>query len=65
MKKPKSKAKQLADQKRGRKRSLRLKASRLKVAKRRQAAIEKRAKEKREYEEFMKKMLEARMRGEF
>jgi len=65
MRKPKSKAKQIADNKRGLKRSKRFKASRIKVARRRQAAIEKRAKEKREYEEFMNKMLEARMRGGF
>ena len=65
MRKPKSKAKQLADQKRGRKRSLRFKSSRKKVARKRQLVLEKRSKQKREYEEFMKKMLEAKMRGEF
>ena len=65
MRKPKSKAKQLADHKRGLKRNKRLKASRIKVAKKRQAMIERRAEEKRKYEEFMKKMLEARMKGEF
>jgi len=65
MKKPKSKLKQKQANKRGRKRSLRLKNSRSKVAKKRALANEKRIKEKEEYEKFMKKMIEARLNGEF
>jgi len=65
MKKPKSKLKQEEAAKRGRKRSLRLKNSRAKVAKRKAAEQEKRRHEKEEYEKFMKKMLEARLNGEF
>lgn len=65
MRKPKSKKKQLAAQKRGRKRSLRFKASRQKVARKRDIATAKRQEERRKYEEFMKSMLEARMKGEF
>jgi hypothetical protein len=65
MKKPKSKTKQLADLKRGAKRNKRLKDSRKKVAAKRAAAIEKRKAEKAKFLEFMKKLEEARARGEF
>ncbi len=65
MKKPKSRAKRIAEQKRGRKRSLRFKASREKVKAKRQELLEERAAEKKKYEDFMKKMLEAKMKGEF
>ena len=65
MKKPKSKEKQIADLKRGAKRNQILKDSRKKVAKKRQLVIDKRVEEKKKYEEFMKKLSEARVRGEF
>ena len=65
MKKPKSKEKQKADLKRGRKRSLRFKVSREKVAKKRTLSNEKRIEENKKFEEFMKKMNEARLNGEF
>ena len=65
MKKPKSKARQIGDLKRAAKRSKRLKESRKKVAKKRQNAIDIRVAEKKKYEEFMKKLQEARLRGEF
>jgi hypothetical protein len=65
MKKPKSKVKQVADLKRATKRTKRLKESRKKVATRRQVLLDKRSAEKKKYDEFMKKMLEARAKGEF
>lgn len=65
MKKPKSKAKQMGDLKRAAKRNKRLKESRKKVAKRRQNVIDIRIAERKKYEEFMKKLEEARNRGEF
>jgi len=65
MKKPKSKARQIGDLKRAAKRSKRLKESRKKVAKKRQNAIDIRVAEKKKYIEFMKKLEEARNRGEF
>jgi hypothetical protein len=65
MKKPKSKSKQMADLKRAAKRNKRLKESRKKVAAKRQAAIEKRKTEKKKFLEFIKKMEEARAKGQF
>lgn len=65
MKKPKSKSKQLAEQKRGAKRNQRLKESRKKVAANRQAIIDKRKAEKQKFLEFIKKMEEARAKGQF
>lgn len=65
MKKPKSKAKQMAAHKRGAKRKKRFRDSRKKVADRRRQLIDKRKREKKEYEEMMAKFLEARFKGEF
>jgi len=65
MKKQKSKEKLKAEAKRGRKRSLRLKNSRAKIAKKRQSIIDVRVAEKKKYEEFVKKLNEARAKGEF
>jgi len=65
MKKPKSRVKRQAEAKRGLKRNKRLRESRIKVAKAREAVINKRRAEKKKYEEFMKKMMEARLKGEF
>lgn len=65
MRKPKSKAKRIADNKRGYKRTLRMKASRKTVESRRMEAIEIRRAKKREFEAFMKKLMEARANGEF
>jgi len=65
MKKPKSKTKQRQAAKRGRKRSLRLKNSRQKVARKRELANERKKEERKKYQEFMTKMLEARLNGEF
>jgi hypothetical protein len=65
MRKPKSKTKQKAAIKRATKRSQRLKASRKVVAGRRQEKIEARRAQKREFVEFMKKLEEARMKGDF
>lgn len=60
MKKPKSKEKQLADIKRGAKRTVRLKKSRKKLLKRKLAAIAVRIEEKKKFKEYMKKLEEAR-----
>lgn len=65
MKKPKSKAKRMSNLKRATKRSARLKESRKTVAKKRQHVINIRAGEKKKYEEFLKKLQEARSKGEF
>lgn len=65
MKKPKDRASRQAEAKRGLKRNVRLKASRKKVAAKRQEILEKRIAEKKQYDAFMKKMLEARLNGEF
>lgn len=65
MKKPKSKARQIGDLKRAAKRNKRLKESRKKIAKKRQNAINVRIAEKKKYEEFMKKLEEARNKGQF
>ena len=65
MKKPKSKKKQLAEIKRGAKRTARLKESRKKLLKRKLAAIAVRIEAKNKYVEFMKKLEEARNKGEF
>lgn len=65
MKKPKSKARQIGDLKRAAKRNKRLKESRKKIAKKRQNAINVRVAEKKKYEEFMKKLEEARNKGQF
>lgn len=65
MKKPKSKARQMGDLKRAAKRNKRLKESRKKIAKKRQNAINVRVAEKKKYEEFMKKLEEARNKGQF
>lgn len=63
MKKPKSKVKQVAEQKRGLKRSKRLKESRKKVAAKKLAIISTRKAEKEKFLEFIKKMQEARISG--
>ncbi len=65
MKKPKSKSKQMADHKRAAKRGKRLKESRKKVAAKKQAIINKRKAEKEKFLEFIKKMEEARAKGQF
>lgn len=65
MRKPKSKARQKAANKRGYKRTLRMKASRMKISERRKERIEARRAQKKEFAEFMKKLEEARMKGEF
>jgi len=65
MKKSKSKQSRKAEIKRGRKRSLRFKESRKTIAKKRQTVIDIRVAEKKKYEEFMKKLNEARAKGEF
>ena len=65
MKKPKSKKKQLADIKRGAKRTARLKESRKKLLKRKLAVIAVRIEAKKKYIEFMKKLEAARNKGEF
>jgi|AntRauTorckE6833_2_1112554.scaffolds.fasta_scaffold39285_2 predicted transcriptional regulator len=65
MKKPKSRTKRVAEGKRGKKRSDRFKASREKVARVREAVAAKNAAEKKKYEEFMAKMLDARLKGGF
>ena len=65
MKKPKTKKKQLADIKRGTKRTARLKESRKKLLKRKLAAITVRIEEKKKNREFMKKLEEARKKGKF
>lgn len=65
MKKPKSKVRRISDLKRATKRGIRLKVSREKIAKKRQTAINIRVEEKKKYEEFMKKLQEARIKGEF
>mgnify|MGYP003442637494 CR=1 FL=1 len=65
MKKPKSKSKQLAEQKRGAKGNQRLKESHKKVAANRQTIIDKRKAEKQKFLEFIKKMEEARAKGQF
>ena len=63
MRKPKSKVKQMAEHKRGLKRSKRLKESRKKVAARKMAIIAKKKAEKEKFLEFIKKMQEARFAG--
>jgi hypothetical protein len=63
MRKPKSKVKQMAQHKRGLKRSNRLKESRKKVAARKMAIIAKKKAEKEKFLEFIKKMQEARIAG--
>ena len=65
MKKPRSKEKLAAERRRGEKRNKRFKDSRKKVAKKRELALAMKKKQEREYQEFMTKMLEARMKGEF
>ncbi len=65
MRKPKSKAQQLASLKRGAKRNKRMKDSRKKVATKRAVAIEKKKSEKARFHEFMRKLEEARAKGEF
>jgi len=62
--KAKTKAKKVANNKRATKRSKRFKASRKKVAQARTEALAVRISEKKKYEEFMKKMTEARLKGE-
>jgi len=63
MKKPKSKEKQIAANKRGAKRSERLRDSRKKVAKKREELINKRKAEKEKFLKFMMKLEEARNRA--
>lgn len=67
MKKQKSKTKsqKIADVARGTKRSQRLKKSRAKVAGIKKDIAARRLNAKLKYEEFMKKMMDARMKGEF
>lgn len=55
----------MGDLKRAAKRNKRLKESRKKIAKKRQNAINVRVAEKKKYEEFMKKLEEARNKGQF
>ncbi|MEK6829585.1 MAG: hypothetical protein AABY15_05695 [Nanoarchaeota archaeon] len=64
MRKPKSKSKQIAAHKRAAKRTKRLRESRKKVAAKRQKALEKKKAEKNKFLEFMKKLQEARNKGE-
>lgn len=63
MRKPKSKVKQMAEHKRGLKRSKRLKESRKKVASNKLNIIAKKKAEKEKFLEFIKKMQEARLAG--
>lgn len=63
--KTKTKAGKIADVKRGTKRSQRLKKSRAKIAGAKKDIMARRLKGKLKYEEFMKKMMDARMKGEF
>jgi len=65
MKKPKSKSKQMADLKRAAKRSKRLKESRKNVAAKKLALINQKKAEKKKFLEFIKKMEEARAKGQF
>ena len=65
MKKPKSKARRMSDLKRAAKRSARLKESRKTLTNRKLVVIRMRAEEKKKYLEFMKKLQEARTKGEF
>jgi hypothetical protein len=62
--KAKTKAKRVANNKRATKRSNRLRASRKKVAQARTEALAIRISEKKKYEEFMRKMVDARLKGE-
>ena len=64
MRKPKSRVKQIAAHKRAYKRTLRLKASRKKLAIKKKKELEKRKAEKNKFLEFMKKLQEARNKGE-
>lgn len=63
MKKPKSRAKQIAAHKRAYKRTLRFKASRKKVAAKRQRALEKKNSDKKKFLDLLKKIQEARNKG--
>jgi hypothetical protein len=65
MKKPKSKARRMSDLKRAAKRSARLKESRKTLTNRKLVVIRMRAEEKKKYLEFIKKLQEARTKGEF
>ena len=65
MKKPKSKARRMSDLKRATKRSARLKESRKTLTNRKLVVIRMRAEEKKKYLEFLKKLQEARAKGEF
>lgn len=64
MKKPKSREKRVAAQKRGAKRNERLKESRKKVAARRAEVTRKRVSEKLKFLELLKKFQEARAKGQ-
>ncbi len=64
MRKPKSKSKQLADHKRAAKRGKRFKESRKKVASKRAVELLRRRAEKLKFLNFIKKIQEARRKGE-
>lgn len=64
MRKPKSKSKQLADLRRAAKRNKRFRESRKKVAAKRAAELLKRKAEKLKFLNFIKKIQEARRKGE-
>jgi len=63
MKKPKSKSKQIAAQKRATKRGNRLKETRKKASIKRQSIIKMKKEEKKKVLEFIKKLEEARNKG--
>lgn len=65
MKKPKSTEQQKARNKRGYKRTLRLKASRKKVAERQVVDMLRKKEEKIKFNDFLKKLQEARAKGNF
>lgn len=65
MKKPKNRSKLMAEQKRATKRSNRLKATRKKLMRLKEIEMDVKRAEKKKYEEFMRKLLEAKAKGEF